>query len=121
MTVSQVLELAKTGHHDIGVLGLDGLQLVEALEGIREDWDLDTVFDEEFQNKLIKGALRTKANKQNAVSGVDTAWMSLTNINENLASAWIDTTGIKDPYRQPNTMPEAVAMAAVDFYLPDMA
>ena len=121
MTVGQVLELAKTRHHDIGAFGLDGLQLVEALEGIREDWELDTVFDEEFQNKLIKGALRSKANKQNAISGVDTAWMSLTNINENLANNFVDTTGIKDPYRQPDTMPEAVAMAAVDLYLPDMA
>ena len=82
---------------------------------------MDTVFDEEFQNKLIKGALRSKANKQNAISGVDTAWMSLTNINENLANNFVDTTGIKDPYRQPDTMPEAVAMAAVDLYLPDMA
>ena len=121
MTVEQVLELVNTGHHDIGVLGLDGLQLIEALEGMTEDWQLDTIFNEEFQNKLIKGVLRSKANKQNASSGVDTAWMSLTNINEEATLAYQQQTGITDPYLQLDTMPQAVAMAALDLYMPDTA
>ena len=121
MTVKEVLDLAGEGYFDFGAAGLDGIQVIEALEGMSEDWDFNTIFNEEFQKKLIKGVLRSKANKQNAISGVDTAWMSLTNINEELASAWIEQTGIKDPYRQPDTMPEAVAMAAVDLHLPDMA
>ena len=121
MTIGEVVELAKSGHFDFGAAGFYPKDIGDALEGINEDWDLDTVFDEQFQLKLIKGLLRTKANKQNASAGVDTAWMSLTNINENLAKTFRETTGITNPFLQPETMTEAVAMAAVDLYLPDMA
>ena len=121
MTIGEVLELAESGHFDFGAAGFYPKDLGDALAGIDQDWDLDTVFDEQFQLKLILGLLRTKANRQNASAGVDTAWMSLTNINEEAALAYQEQTGITDPYLQLNTMPKTVAMAAVDLHLPDMA
>jgi len=84
-------------------------QLIDALEGTVENWDLDTPFDAKLQDTLMRGLLRTKANKEGAVTGVNVSWRSLVNIDEQSKLAFQEQTGITSPYLQLDTMPQEIA------------
>ena len=113
-TVEEIIGLVKDDYSSFGIYDLSGRELVDALEGISEDWDLTTPFDEEFQDKLMMGILRTRANRANNIRGIDVSWNQLVNIDETSLANWQTATGITDKWSQLNVLNQAVAMAVLD-------
>ena len=115
-SVGEVLELIQNDYDDFGIYGLSGLQVIDALEGMT--WDINQPFNEEFQDKIMKSILRTKANRMNHTKGVDVSWNNLVNINDDAKVAYAEVSGATSPFLQLDSFSEELAMAAIDMLEP---
>ena len=113
-TVDEVISLVENGHTNIGMYDLSRKQLIDALNGTAEDWTLDTPFDSNFQDKLIKGLLRTRSNQSSISTGIDVSWRGLVNIDEESKLEYQKLTGITAPYLQLDTMPVEIATVVLN-------
>jgi len=112
-TVREVLQyIADKEYSNFGMYNISAYELTDALNGMTVNINED-LFDQKFQDKLMRSIQRSRSNKLSSYRGINSDWNALVNIDDETMVAF-QKLGNNDPFNQPNMLNQDAAMAVVD-------